>query len=111
MSKSEQALRLLEEGEQEVADLAGLERGSIHLVTSTLERMTGPMNEFLALHPAVSFHISQAPAEQMAHLLETGEADLIFSPLPVNQAGCSQAAVLSEDLYLAVPSGHHACIG
>lgn len=106
LTKAEEALRLLEEGKREVADLAGLERGSIRLVTATLERMTGPITEFISAHPEVNFQISQSPIEQMSEFLTSGEADLGFTPLPLDQAGYAYKAVLSEELYLAVPSAH-----
>ncbi|WP_339323391.1 LysR family transcriptional regulator [Paenibacillus sp. FSL W8-0194] len=106
LNKAEQALRLLEEGKREVADLAGLEKGGIHLATSNLDRMAGAMNEFLALHPEVNLRISHVSPAQSAHHIASGEADLSFSPLPVEQTDCAQVPVLSEDLYLAVPLGH-----
>ena len=37
LDKVEKALTLLAEGQKEVSDLAGMEQGSVHLATSTLE--------------------------------------------------------------------------
>ncbi|GIP59714.1 LysR family transcriptional regulator [Paenibacillus sp. FSL W8-0186] len=106
LDKVEKALALLEEGKKEVSELAGLEQGSIHLATSTLDRLSDALGEFLALHPEVNFRITQASMEEMAHLVETGEVDMCFTPLPIDRPDISTASVLKEDVYLAVPQGH-----
>ncbi|WP_019637106.1 LysR family transcriptional regulator [Paenibacillus fonticola] len=106
LDKVEKALTLLEEGRKEVTELAGLEQGSIHLATSTLDRLSDALGEFLALHPEVNFRITQASMEEMAHLVETGEVDMCFTPLPIDRPDISTASVLKEDVYLAVPQGH-----
>jgi DNA-binding transcriptional LysR family regulator len=105
-NKVEAALTLLEEGQKEVSDLAGLEQGSIHLATSTLDRLSEPLSAFLSLHPNVNFRITQASLEEMAHLIEIGEVDICFTPLPMIKPDFSTLSVLNEDVYLAVPSTH-----
>lgn len=42
------------------ADLAGLERGSIYLATSTLNRLSEALGAFISLYPEVNFRITQA---------------------------------------------------
>ncbi|MFK7697549.1 LysR family transcriptional regulator [Paenibacillus sp. HJGM_3] len=106
LEKVEAALTLLEEGQKELSDLAGLEQGSIHLATSTLERLSEPLSAFLSLHPKVNFRITQASMEEMAHLLEVGEVDICFTALPMEKANFSTMTVMKEDIYLAVPPGH-----
>nr|WP_019537176.1 LysR family transcriptional regulator [Paenibacillus ginsengihumi] len=106
MDKVEKALALLDEGIKEVADMSGLEQGSIHLATSTLDRLSDALGEFLALHPEVQFKITQASIEEMAHLLESGEVDMCFTPLPIDRPDISAKIVLKEEVYLAVPQGH-----
>lgn len=106
LNKVEAALTLLEEGQKEVSDLAGLEHGSIHLATSTLDRLSEPLNAFLSLHPNVNFRITQASMEEMAHLIEVGEVDICFTPLPMERPDFSALSVLNEDVYLAVPPAH-----
>ncbi|MDQ6420412.1 LysR family transcriptional regulator [Paenibacillus sp. LHD-117] len=106
LNKVEAALTLLEEGQREVADLAGLEHGSIHLTTSTLERLSEPLSAFLSLHPNVNFRITQASMEEMAELIEAGEVDLCFTPLPMERQDFSAVSVLNEDVYLGVPRTH-----
>lgn len=106
LDKVEAALKLIEEGQKEVSDLAGLENGSIHLATSTLDRLTDPLNEFLTLHPNVNFRITQASMEEMAHLIEVGDVDICFTPMPIQKPDFSLVSVMNEDVYLAVPRTH-----
>ncbi|MFD1956808.1 LysR family transcriptional regulator [Paenibacillus thailandensis] len=106
LNKVEAALALLEEGQKEVADLAGLEQGSIHLATSSLDRLSEPLNAFVSLHPNVHFRITQASMNEMARLIEAGEVDFCFTPLPMPRPDFSSMSVLYEDVYLAVPPGH-----
>ncbi|SDD83850.1 DNA-binding transcriptional regulator, LysR family [Paenibacillus sp. UNCCL117] len=106
LDKVEKALALLEEGKKEVSELAGLEQGSIHLATSTLDRLSDALGEFLALHPEVNFKITQTSMEEMAQLVEAGGVDLCFTPLPIDRPDISTVSVLKEEVYLAVPQGH-----
>ena len=106
LDKVEKALALLEEGRKEVSELAGLDQGSIHLATSTLDRLSDALGEFLALHPEVNFRITQASMEEMTHLAEAGEVDMCFTALPIDRPDISMVSVLKEEVYLAVPQGH-----
>jgi len=106
LHKVEKALALLEEGRNEVSELAGLEQGSIHLATSTLDRLSDALGEFLALYPEVKFRITQASMDEITYLVEAGEVDLCFTPMPINRPHICAASVLKEDVYLAVPQGH-----
>ncbi|GAB6930566.1 LysR family transcriptional regulator [Paenibacillus sp. JCM 10914] len=106
LEKVEEALTLLEEGKKEVSDLAGMEHGSIHLATSTLDPLSKPLNAFLSLYPEVNLRITQTSTEEMEHLLESGEIDICFTPLPIDRPGFGLETVLKEDMYLAVPPRH-----
>lgn len=106
LNKVEAALALLEEGQREVADLAGMEHGSIHLAAPTLDRLSDPLNAFVALHPNVQFRITQASVYEMERLIETGQVDLCFTPLNMERAHFSSLSVLQEEVFLAVPPGH-----
>lgn len=105
LKKAEAALSLLEEGRREVADLAGMEHGSIYLATSTLNRLSEPIGAFLAQYPKVNFRITQASMEDMGQLIENGEVDFGFTAMPIEQPGICALPVLNEEVYLAVPSG------
>ncbi|RIX50232.1 LysR family transcriptional regulator [Paenibacillus nanensis] len=106
LNKVEAALALLEEGQREVADLAGMEHGSIHLAAPTVDRLSDPLNAFVALHPNVQFRITQASVHEMAHLIESGQVDLCFTPFNMDRPHFSSLPVMQEEVYLAVPPGH-----
>lgn len=106
LEKVDAALTLLEEGRKEAAELAGLEHGSLHLATSTLERLSDPLAAFHKLHPGVNFRITQATAEEMERLLESGEVDICLTALPLEGTDLAASFVFGEDVYLAVPPGH-----
>ena len=110
LDKVERALRLLEEGQKEINELAGLEHGSIHLATSTLDPLSEPLSRFLAEHPDVNFQISQAGTDEMMKMMELGEVDLCFTSMDMEQSEWSQVTVLREDVYLAVPQGHRLAV-
>ncbi|XID92381.1 LysR family transcriptional regulator [Paenibacillaceae bacterium WGS1546] len=106
LSKVELSLSLLEEGRMEVAEMAGEEKGSIHLATSTMDRLSEPLGEFVSRHPDVRFRITQASTDEMQRMVETGDVDVIVTPFPFEKPGLSGVAVFREDIYLGVPLGH-----
>lgn len=106
LDKVNAALILLEEGKKEVADLSGMEHGSIHLVSPTLDRLAEPLTAFLSRYPDVNVQITQAATEEMVNMFENGEVDFCFSALPLEGQGIRSASVLSEDVYVAVSAGH-----
>jgi len=106
LDKVDRALRLLEEGQKEVLELAGLEHGSIHLATSTLDLLSDPLSRFIERYPDVNFKISQVNPDEMIQLMEAGQVDFCFTAISLEQPLLSQITVLSEDIYLAVPMGH-----
>lgn len=106
LEKTEAALEALEEGRRMVADMAGLEAGTIHVASPALGRLSALIGKFLESHPDVRFQLKQAAAEEMEELLEAGKIDFGFSALPVRKPGLRELPVLSEEAYLAVPPGH-----
>ncbi|NGM82022.1 LysR family transcriptional regulator [Paenibacillus sp. 7124] len=106
LRKTEVALSALEEGKRMVADMAGLEAGSIHVASPTLNRLSAPISEFLDQYPDIRFHLSQASTEEMEELLESGKVDFGFTAFPVRKPGIRELPVFSEKAYLAVPPGH-----
>jgi Transcriptional regulator len=107
LHKVDAALNLLEEAKREVAELAGLEQGSVRISTSTLSALTGPIREFLERHPNVDMQITHAASlEELAESVDSGEADIGFSVMPVVREGMAQSRVMSEELRLVVPRRH-----
>lgn len=109
LNKVNGALAMLEEGKQELADLAGEESGSIRLATNSLGRLSGSLGTFRERYPKVNFRIKQiAPSrmEEMARLLQEGEIDLAFTAAPLEQPNIRDMPVVKAAVYLAVPPGH-----
>lgn len=99
----------LEEGQRELADMAGLERGVITVAATTLRMLTQPLSTFLAQHPQVSFHLFQAARTDMEQRLERGDVDLCLVPPPTPPTIWPQIAwthLLTEEICLAIPPGH-----
>ncbi|HZG81319.1 MAG TPA: LysR family transcriptional regulator [Brevibacillus sp.] len=109
LSKVETALTALEEGRREVADMAGLERGSIHLATTTLHRLSKPIGAFREMYPDVHFRITQvSPVDlpKLPQLLDQGEIDFCFTAASLDTDGIREEPVLTAEVYLAVPAHH-----
>lgn len=107
LRKVDAALGALEDGRREIADLAGLERGSVLLATTTLNRVSELLAPFLSEHPHVSFRITQATTDEMkAELLEKGEIDFCLASSPMDRPGVCNLPLLTEEIVLAVPSTH-----
>ncbi|GAA0409615.1 LysR family transcriptional regulator [Paenibacillus motobuensis] len=109
LAKVEASLSLLEEGQKEVMDMAGLERGIVSIATNALNRLSPAIAAFRERFPDVSFRINQiAPAEtnQIGVLLERGNVDLGFGPMSIHKPGIRELPVLLAEVYLAVPHGH-----
>ncbi|UHA74666.1 LysR family transcriptional regulator [Paenibacillus sp. 481] len=107
LKKVNNALGELEEGRRELEDLAGLERGSILLATTTLYRVADFLGPFLALHPHVNFRITQAITEDMKiELLEKGEIDFCLATASIQRPGIVNLPLQTEEMVLAVPPTH-----
>lgn len=109
LNKVEAALTLLEEGQKEVKDMAGLERGTVSIATNALNRLSPAIVAFRKQFPDVNFRITQiAPAEtySIAQLLEQGSVDLGFGPMCLQRPGICERPVLETEVFLAVPHGH-----
>jgi DNA-binding transcriptional LysR family regulator len=102
----DRALAQLEDGRREVADLAGLEQGQVTLAATTLRWVPELLNTFRSRHPHVRFRLIQAETAAMRLQLERGESDLCLSGLPIEGPGIHSVPVLTEEIFLAVPSTH-----
>lgn len=105
----ERAFTELEEGQREVSDMVGLERGKIGLAvlyTVGAQLLPDLLSDFRVQHPHIRFHLFQNAALTMLSQLERGEIDLcIASPL-VEQPGVVWTPLMTEEIFLAVPPGH-----
>ncbi|MXQ55761.1 LysR family transcriptional regulator [Shimazuella alba] len=106
LQKAETALKVLEEGQRELSDRAGMEYTSIYIVASAIDRLSGALKKFLSMHPKINFRITQASMDNMAQLIEDPEVDFCFTAVPIVRPGVFTIPVLKEEIFLGVPPGH-----
>lgn len=114
LKKTNKALKELEEGQQQVADLAGSECGFVAVTSTALSKnFCTILGSFMRLYPKVNFRIMQiADDATKLHLLETGEVDFSFINKPVKQVGIASVPLMTEEIFLAVSPEHclaHRC--
>ncbi len=101
------SLNELEEGQREVEDLAGLERGSVTVGATTSPQLPHIFREYLTLHPHVNFRFLQVTQHlEVQERLMNGEIDLCISTLPIDQLGILCEPLKNEEIFLALPPGH-----
>jgi DNA-binding transcriptional LysR family regulator len=109
LARVERAFAEIEEGQREVADLVGLERGLIGLAvlyTVGANILPNLLHAFRTEHPHIRFRLFQNAAQVMLNQLDAREIDLcITSPAPENQE-IDWAPLMTEEIFLAVPPGH-----
>ena len=98
--------RALEEGQQQVRDMAGLEHGEVSLVAASLHWLPDLLHGFQSLHPLVHFQLSQCPPSEMVQQLETGACDFCFLSTPLLRPGIKWKTLLTEEILLVVPLHH-----
>ena len=97
----------LEEGKREVADLAGLERGSIALAVASTQPLPELLSGFLARYPRVRFRLFQQQSlATVVQQLERGEIDLCISSAPIEQPEITWVPLLTEEIFLLVHAEH-----
>lgn len=109
LRRVERAFYELEEGQRELADLIGPERGLVALAflhTVGTRLLPALLSAFRAEHAQISFRLYQNSAGVMLSQLEEGEIDLcITSPL-YDKPGLGWAHLMTEEIFLAVPANH-----
>ena len=106
LGRADRALAQLEDGRREVSDLAGLEQGQVSFAATTLRMVPEFLHAFLAEHPHIRFRLTQAETPAMRRQLERGETDLCLTSLPIEGPGMQSVPVLTDEIFLAVPSAH-----
>jgi LysR family transcriptional activator of glutamate synthase operon len=96
----------IEAGRQELADLAGLEHGTVTVAATTLRLLPDLLGAFRDRYPGVNFRLSQASTAEMQAWLVSGEIDLCLASAPIAGPGIRAVALFTEDILLAVPPRH-----
>jgi DNA-binding transcriptional LysR family regulator len=96
----------VEEGRQELADLAGLARGTVTVAATTLRLLPDLLGAFRDRYPGVNFRLSQASTTEMQAWLVSGEIDLCLASVPITGPALRSVALFTEEILLAVPPRH-----
>jgi molybdate transport repressor ModE-like protein len=107
-------LARLEEAERELAEIAGLEGGSLRLMsfpTASATVVTRAMAIFHARFPNIELHFSEGEPEISLPALRSGEIDLAvafdYPQLPEDFGRDTEAdPILEEPMRVALPQGH-----
>jgi DNA-binding transcriptional LysR family regulator len=102
----ERVFMAIEDGRQELADLAGLARGTVTVAATTLRLLPDLLGAFRDRYPGVNFRLSQASTAEMQERLISGEIDLCLASAPIAGPGLRSVALFTEEILLAVPPRH-----
>ncbi len=104
-----QVLADCEAGASAVRDLLGLHRGRLVLGATpslTTNLLPPVLARFHADHPGLELTVQEAGSQSLVEQLERGEMDLAVVILPVAQPWVESAALMEEELVLAVDRDH-----
>ncbi len=104
-----QVLADCEAGTAAVRDLLGLHRGRLVLGATpslTTNLLPPVLARFHADHPGLELTVQEAGSQSLVEQLERGEMDLAVVILPVAQPWVESAALMEEELVLAVDRAH-----
>lgn len=107
LKRVERVFAELEEGQHELADLTGLERGQVFLAAATGRLLPELLSAFLKRYPHVNVKLLQGTTQECQNLLERGEVDLAITHPLINESRVKSVPLLTENMFLAVPPNHH----
>jgi len=107
----EDALRRLEDGAQALAQLAGLEQGTLSIgggATATTYLLPALLGHFHEQHPAIRIYVREQGSRGVVDAVLAGQLDLGVVTLPVEDPGPRLAVTpwIEDELRLIVPPGH-----
>jgi DNA-binding transcriptional LysR family regulator len=94
----------------EIAELAGAERGRLRIGSASAmvltEQLPSILKELRKQHPAAEISVMSGTSEVLVDQILAGEVDIAFVSLPVDVRGIKTER-LSEDQLVAIASPHH----
>jgi len=110
LHRARQILREHDAAIEEIAELAGAERGRLRIGSASAMVLTDPLPKILKeirrLHPRAEVTVMSGTSESLVEQILAGELDLAFVSLPVEARGI-QTERLSEDQLVAIASPRH----
>jgi len=110
LHRARQILREHDAAIEEIAELAGAERGRLRIGSASAMVLTDPLprvlKEIRKRHPRADMTVTSGTSESLVEQILAGELDLAFVSLPVEARGI-QTERLSEDQLVAIASPRH----
>ncbi len=110
LQRARQILREHDAAVDEIAELAGAERGRLRIGSASAMILTDPLPKILKelrrQHPAAEVGVISGTSEALVDQILAGELDIAFVSLPVDVRGI-QTERLSEDQLVAIASPRH----
>jgi DNA-binding transcriptional LysR family regulator len=109
LQRVERALREIDEGRIELADLAGLKRGTVaigFLRTLGAKYVPQIVRRFSAEHPGVKFSFTPNNSAALEEQLLRGDLDVIFTTAPAGDSRFVYRRVANQELALIVAHSH-----
>lgn len=109
LRRVETALYEIDQGRQELADMASPESGIValgFLRTLGVQYVPQLVRRFRAAYPAVRITFLQSNGAALAEKLKDGELDLIFTSTPIETPQFKWRRVEDQELLLLVPRSH-----
>src|SRR5262249_42910200 len=94
----ERVFMAMEDGRQELANLAGLARGTVTVAATTLRLLPDLLGAFRDHHKGVNFRLSQASTAEMQAGLVSGEIDLCLASAPIAGPAIRSAVLFTEEI-------------
>jgi DNA-binding transcriptional LysR family regulator len=110
LHRARQILREHDAAIEEIAELAGAERGRLRIGSASAMVLTDPLPKILKdickRHPRAELSVISGTSESLVEQILAGELDLAFVSLPVEARGI-QTERLSDDQLVAIASPRH----
>src|SRR5882724_6965754 len=110
LQRARQILREHDAAVDEIAELAGAERGRLRIGSASAMILTDPLPKLLKelhkQHPAAEIAVNSGTSEALVDQILAGELDIAFVSLPVDVRGI-QTERLTEDQLVAIASPRH----
>jgi DNA-binding transcriptional LysR family regulator len=110
LQRARQILREHDAAVDEIAELAGAERGRLRIGSASAMILTDQLPKILKelrkQHPAAEIAVASGTSESLVDQILAGELDIAFVSLPVDVRGI-QTERLSEDQLVAIASPRH----
>ncbi|MFC8670418.1 LysR family transcriptional regulator [Streptomyces sp. NPDC057199] len=106
LRRVDRALGELDDARREVADLVGLEHGTVAIAAETLLSLPDLLARFHVEHPGVAVRLYQSTAPRMAEHLARRQVDMCVTSQRIAGDRLQSVDVVREEVLLGVPPTH-----